>query len=168
MAVNRYQPHLVVYLEDRPYREIMNGVKNLPGINANVLDVRPPAGGWPKVFETLAENIKLLDANPQMHALLLMDFDNDYAKRFQRLEDTLIGHTCAERVFMLGIDDKESEDLKKSLNRSNNEAVAGILLEDCPEKTGKVWQNSHLQCNLDELQRMREKGVLEWLFQTCP
>lgn len=165
MAVNRYQPHLVVYLEDRPYREIMNGVKNLPVINANVVDVRPPAGGWAKVFETLTENIKLLDANPQMHALLLMDFDNDYAKRMQRLNGILSGHPCAERVFMLGIDDKESEDLKKSLKCSNSEAVASVLLKDCPAETGPVWKNSHLHCNGDELQRMRENGVLRWLFR---
>jgi hypothetical protein len=164
MVVNRFQAHLVVYLEDKPYREIMNGVKTLAHVNSRALDVRPPAGGWPKVFETLTENIKLLDANPHMHALLLMDFDNDYIGRMQRLKQIADGRPCADRVFLLGIDDKESEDLKRTLSQSNNEAVAGILLSDCPDNTHPTWQNSHLECNLVELQRMREKGVLNWLF----
>jgi hypothetical protein len=63
----------------------MNGVKNLAQVNSNVLDVKPPAGGWPKVFDTLSEHIKLLNANPNMYALLLMDFDNEYEKRRKRL-----------------------------------------------------------------------------------
>lgn len=164
MAVNRYQAHLVVYLEDKPYREIMNGVKTLPHVNSNVLDVKPPAGGWPKVFETLNENIKLLDANQHMYALLLMDFDNDHEGRRQRLVKILNGRSCADRVFMLGIDNKESEDLKRTLSQSNNEAVAGVLLSKCPDDMNPTWENSHLQCNLAELKRMREKGMFEWLF----
>lgn len=43
MAVNRYKEHLVIYLEDAPYREIMNGVKGLISINERCLDVRQPA-----------------------------------------------------------------------------------------------------------------------------
>lgn len=164
MAVNRYQAHLVVYLEDKPYREIMNGVKTLTYINPNVLDVKPPAGGWPKVFETLSENVKLLDANQHMHVLLLMDFDNDYSARKQRLQGITDNRSCAERVFMLGIDDKESEDLKQTLGQSNNEAIARTLLSDCPNNTNQTWHNRHLQCNLGELQRMRDKGVFTWLF----
>ena len=165
MAINRYQAHLVIYLEDKPYREIMNGVKNLPNINANVLDVKPPAGGWLKVFDTLSENLNLLDANDQMHALLLMDFDHAYDKRRQRLKDTLADHACGARVFMLGIDNKESEDLKRTLNKANNEALAGILLDGCPNETNQTWQNRHLLCNQTELQRMRAKNVFTWLFQ---
>lgn len=143
----------------------MNGVKTLARVNSNVLDVKPPAGGWPKVFDTLSEHLRLLDANPNMHALLLMDFDNDYEKRRKRLAEIVDERACRDRVFMLGIDDKESEDLKRTLGQSNNEAVATILLRDCPDETNPIWQNSHLQCNLAELQRMREMGVFGWLFQ---
>ena len=46
MAVNRHRNHLVVYLEDQPYRGMMNGVKKLLKINDFVIDVRPPCGGW--------------------------------------------------------------------------------------------------------------------------
>ena len=165
MAVNRYHDHMVVFLEDKPYREIMNGVKTLAHVNANVLDVKIPAGGWKKVFETLRENIKLLDSNKKMHALLLMDFDFDHDGRRQHLAQILEDHPCKDRVFMLGIDNKESEDLKRTLSQSNNEAVAAILLRDCPDQTNPTWENTHLKCNLLELQRMREKGVFNWLFQ---
>jgi len=164
MAVNRHQAHLVVYLEDRPYREIMNGLKNLPKINAKVLDIKQPAGGWVKVFDTLAENLRLLDTYQKSHVLLLMDFDGECEGRKQRLHHIITGHACADRVFMLGIDNRESEDLKRTLKQSNNEAIAAMLLEDCPKADGSVWQNTHLQCNAGELRRMRERGVMDWLF----
>ena len=164
MAVNRYKDHLVVFLEDRPYREIMNGVKNCLKINANVLDVKPPVGGWTKVFETLEENKRLLEANQHMHVLLLMDFDNDHAGRKQKLDGLMEGFACRERVFMLGIDGSESEDLKKALAKTNYEAIAGLLLVECPDNINPEWQSKHLRCNYAELKRMRDKQIFAWLF----
>lgn len=164
MAVNRHKNHLVIYLEDLPYRAIVNGAKTLPNISDQVIDARPPCGGWAKVFAELEDNLRLLNAKPKMYALLLMDFDNDFEKRKRRFEDLIKHQSCKDRVFLLGIDNKESEDLKAALKQSNNEAVGKILLEQCPKEINVHWINSHLRCNTDELTRMNEAGVFDWLF----
>ncbi|PPK51348.1 hypothetical protein [Marinobacter persicus] len=164
MAVNRYRNHLVIYLEDKPYRGIVNGVKTMPSVNDYVIDAKPPSGGWPKVFAELEDNLKLLNDRPGMHALLLMDFDNDFESRKQNFDEILNGQSCKERVFLLGIDEKESEDLKATLQQSNNEAVGKRLLQHCPDETSVDWQNTHLRCNEHEIARMRTAGVFTWLF----
>ncbi len=164
MAVNRYREHLVVYLEDAPYREIMNGAKLLPQVNAERIDVKPPAGGWKKVFQTLEENLPLLQRYSQMYVLLLMDFDSVYSSRKQQLNRLTADTGHQERIFMLGIDHKESEDLKRSLSQPNHEEIAALLLAGCPEKTCPEWSSDHLACNLEEIQRMRDLGVTAWLF----
>lgn len=166
MVVNRYQNHLVVYLEDRPYREMINGAKSLPQFNHQAIDVKTPCGGWKKVFDELEDNLPFIDGNKHMHVLLLMDFDNDFPSRRDRLEKLCQGHAGAERIFMLGIDQKESEDLKRTLKQSNHEAIGKILLQDCPcECFPHVWRNQHLDINQAEIERMRSAGVLQWIFE---
>lgn len=165
MAVNRYKKHLVVYLEDRPYREIVNGAKTLPHFNEQVVDVKTPCGGWKKVFDELEENLPLIASNTQMYVLLLMDFDNDFHARQEWFSRLCADHAGAERIFMLGIDQKESEDLKRTLKQSSHEAVGKILLHDCPgEALAEVWQNPHLSINLHQIERMHQAGVLQWVF----
>lgn len=164
MAVNRHNNHLVVFLEDRPYRELVNGAKTLPNINERVIDDKNPSGGWPKVFAQLEENLPLLNNRQKMHALLLMDFDNAFQARITKFNQLLTNQNCADRVFILGIDAKESENLKRTLKQSNNEQISKILLENCPSLVVQEWQNQHLNCNQDEIKRMRAQGVFEWLF----
>lgn len=164
MAINRHRNHLAIYLEDKPYRGIVNGVKTMPSVNDCVIDARPPSGGWKKVFAELEENLSLLNANPNMHALLLMDFDNNFSSRKQEFDDKTNGQSCRDRVFLLGINKKESEDLKATLQESNNEAVGKRLLGGCPDETSADWTNPHLRCNEHEIQRMRDAKVFTWLF----
>jgi len=164
MAVNRYKNHLVIYLEDQPYRGIVNGIKTLPNVNDTVIDSRPPCGGWGKVFAELESNLRLLNARPEMHALLLMDFDNVFAKRRSKFDELLKEQDCKDRVFLLGVDDKESEDLKASMNQSNNEAVGKDLLRHCPDEQTDAWRNPHLHCNSNEIKRMQAAGMFVWLF----
>lgn len=164
MAVNRHRNHLTIYLEDRPYRELVNGAKNLMHINEQVIDDKNPCGGWTKVFAQLEENLNLLNAKIYMHALLLMDFDNQFAARKEKFEEILIEQPCRDRVFLLGIDNKESESLKRTLGITNNEKISEILLEKCPDEIVEIWQNEHLRCNTEEIERMRNQSVFEWLF----
>lgn len=164
MAVNRHHNHLVVFLEDKPYRELVNGAKTLLNINERVIDDKDPSGGWNKVFVQLEENLPLLNNRQKMHALLLMDFDNAFEARINRFKQLLANESCAERVFILGIDAKESENLKRTLKQSNNEKISKILLENCPSHVVQEWQNQHLNCNQYEIKRMREQGVFKWLF----
>ncbi|MFD0950039.1 hypothetical protein ACFQ0F_06500 [Paraperlucidibaca wandonensis] len=99
-----------------------------------------------------------------MHALLLMDFDNAFQARITKFNQLLTNKNYADRVFILGKDAKESESLIRTLKQSNNEKISKILLEDCPKTVAQEWLNQHLNCNQNEIERMREQGVCEWLF----
>lgn len=162
MAVNIHKNHLVVFLEDTPYREIMNGVKLSLNINSAVIDVKSPSGGWLKVFAALDDNSNLLKNRETMYALLLVDFDNSFEDRVRRFKDSLSETDYQNRVFILGVDKKESEDLKKSLQFRNYEEIGKALVRDCPQLTN--WQNQHLECNVAEIKRMIEESVFSWLF----
>ncbi|MCR1809716.1 hypothetical protein [Sulfurospirillum sp. hDNRA2] len=169
MAVNRYRKHLVVFLEDKPYRSILNGVKILPNVNYNFIDVKNPCGGWLKVFEEFKKNLSLLHKYSECHILLLIDFDDEVGSlsNFQSRKDMLqrlIPLGCADRVFLLGVNHEESEALKDFFGMSDFEDIGKKLVEDCPHGNLSHWKNTHLECNLPEIERMRENGVFGWLF----
>lgn len=171
MGVNHYQKHLVVFLEDKPYRSIVNGVQILPNINYEVMEIKNPCGGWVKVFDEFEKNIHLLEKYPECHILLLMDFDDkegslsSFENRKRRLSE-ITPPQYTKRVFMLGVNHKESEALKKYFKTSNFEHIGQRLIKDCPTGDLSDWQNTHLECNLPEIECMRENGVFDWLFNT--
>lgn len=70
----------------------------------------------------------------------------------------------ADRVFILGVNHKESEALKKFFGTPNFEVIGKKLVEKCPHGDLSHWQNTHLECNLAEIERMRKNGVFGWLF----
>jgi hypothetical protein len=163
MAINRYQAHLVVISEDEPYKNLINGVKNLPQVKQEQIHSKPVSGGWVKVFQALEDNHNLLVNNKNMYLLLLMDFDDDLASRMQLFQEKIAQASYAERVFLLGVDNKEFEDLKRTLGLSNAEAIGRALVKDCPGQLSPHWQNQHLSCNLQEIQRLQNAGVFTWL-----
>ncbi|MGE4510270.1 MAG: hypothetical protein AB7D43_04110 [Sulfurimonadaceae bacterium] len=169
MGVNHYKKHLVVFLEDAPYRSILNGVKILPNINYDVMDIKNPCGGWSDVFNALEKNLHLLK-NPECNILLLMDFDDqdeESLSSFERRKRKLSELTPPEhvkRVFMLGVNHKESEALKKYFKTPNLEQIGQKLIQDCPNGDLSNWRNTHLECNLLEIERMKTNGVFKWLF----
>lgn len=168
MGINLYKEHLVVYLEDEPYRGIINGSKMLPQVNANRIDVKPPVGGWKKVLESVKDEFKLLENNPKRNILLLIDFNNSASSR-KKLLNTILQESntpnIQERIFIFGIDCKESEDLKTTLNISNWEKIGQELLKECPHKMNDTWHNKHLKQNITEVEKMKKSGVFSWLFQ---
>lgn len=172
MSVNHYKNHLVVFLEDAPYRDILNGVKISSNVNDNVLEVRNPSGGWNKVFDALENNILPLmrKYKEKCHILLLMDFDDQgtdsldsFISRKQKL-NTLVLDEYKDRVFILGANHKESEELKKIFTTPDYERIGTKLVEDCPRGNLTNWDNYVLQCNKDEIIRMQHAGIFEWLF----
>jgi len=167
MGVNRYKEHLVVFVEDKPYRDILNGVQMVHDIN---IDVKNPCGGWAKVFESFEKNKNILDKFSDATILLIMDFDDkkedteaSFEKRKSRFNE-LVDDKYKDRVFLLGTNYKESEDLKKIFSLSNFEDIGKVLVENCPNGSLNNWNNKHLQCNLSEIYRMQEAGVFDWLF----
>jgi len=172
VAVNRYRNHLVIFLEDDPYRSILNGIKNLLNVNDNVLDVKNPSGGWGKVFEDFENNLYLLRKYSQCFIVLLMDFDDKDKKlagSFESRKKMFIEKVpleYKERVFLLGVNHKESENLKQFFNNTNFENIGAKLVEDCPNNSLSNWKNTHLECNLSEIDRMHKKGIFNWLFNS--
>lgn len=168
MGVNRLKKHLVVFVEDKPYRDILNGVQLVHDIS---IDVKKPCAGWVKVFDQfVVKHKKILDKSPHAVILLVMDFDDkkegnetSFEKRKNKFND-LVEDKYKNRVFLLGTNHKESEDLKKLFKLSNFEDIGKKLVEGCPNSDLKNWDNKHLNCNLSEIDRMRKVGIFDWLF----
>jgi len=168
MSVNRYKKHLVVFVEDKPYSDMLNGVQLVHDIN---IDVKNPCGGWSKVFDTFNKNKNILDKFPHAFIVLIMDFDDkqniDSESSFETRKNKfngLVEDRYKHRVFLLGTNHKESEDLKKVFALSNFEEIGKKLVDECPNGNLANWNNKHLRCNLSEIDRMRESGVFDWLF----
>lgn len=164
MTVNRNKPHLVVVQEDSPYRDLTNGIRNAVNVEGYRIHCRTPVGGWSKVLDSLNDNISSLKRYNDMHLLLLMDFDNKFVSRMNRFQLVIAGKSYENRVFLLGVDNKEFENLKQTLGQSNIEHIGKMLVEECPQRQTNVWNNKHLNCNKPEIKRMRDAGVFEWLF----
>lgn len=169
MAVNRYRKHMVIFLEDKPYRELVNGAQIIGGLNNSVIDVKKPCGGWKKVFESFEKNISLLEKYPKCNILLLMDFDDknidseeSFKYRMSKFNE-VVPEQDKNRVFLLGVNYKESESLLKVFKKSNFEDIGKILIENCPD-SNENWEIEQLKCNLVEIQRMRKLKIFEWLF----
>ncbi|MEL6815565.1 MAG: hypothetical protein AAFP03_12215, partial [Cyanobacteria bacterium J06598_3] len=59
MSVNKYQECLLVLPEDDANRQLANGFSNNIGINENVIQVLPEAGGWKKVLNKFEQTYSL-------------------------------------------------------------------------------------------------------------
>ena len=58
-----------------------------------------------------------------------------------------------------------SSKLKSLFSISDFEKIGKKLVEDCPESDLTNWQNRHLECNITEIERMKNSGIFEWLFK---
>jgi hypothetical protein len=171
MSVNRDRNYLLVLTEDSAYQSLLNGVKKADNINSSVLDIRKPCGGWPKVFDSFESNgMVLLNKKPKTtYILLLIDFDDkteegneNFSNRMKRFKD--LSKEYADHVFLLGVNHKEAEALKKFFAQSSLESIGQMLVENCPNSDLSYWKNKHLQCNLIEINRMRKCGIFDWIF----
>lgn len=169
MAVNYEKNHLYVILEDAPYREMLNGTK-MTNFNYNVVKVNNPSRGWKAVFEDFKSSIPMLRKYKNRYTLLLMDFDDkdkssekSFANRLETF-NSLIPQELKKRVFILGVNHKESEALKKLFQTPHFENIGKKLVENCPQGNLSNWNNTHLECNLPEIERMKENGIFDWLF----
>ncbi|USA45919.1 hypothetical protein NDN11_14555 [Acinetobacter sp. C26M] len=167
MAVNKHRPHITVFLEDSPYREIFNGIKQVSFVNENILDVKNPCGGWKKVFSNFEENLELINKNIHQHVFLIMDYDDEFEKRMEKFNKIISDQPCKERVFLFGIDKSESEDLKRFLHCTDNEKIGKLLIESCEEKTYEHWSNIHLQANFPEINRFKAISIYKIFLNFC-
>ena len=159
-----YNNQLKILFEDSPYRDILNGVALSSNVNENNLDFYKPCKGWLKVFEQLECELKLLEKFKNRHLLMVIDFDEKFESRYDMFF-TKVHPQYQNRVFILGVDHKESEALKGLFRISDFEKIGKKLVEDCPTSDLSNWKNKHLECNLIEIKRMKDLKVFDWLFK---
>lgn len=151
MAVNKYQPHLLVLPEDDANRQMANGFLLHPNLNHRVIQVLPTVGGWQKVLEKfLNEYVSDMQRFPQRSILLLIDFDGQ-EERLDYIQNQ-IPQDIRKRVFVLGVQ-SEPEDLQRTTQQSL-EAIGETLAKDCANNTNDLWGCELLQHNAIELERL--------------
>ncbi|NJL47897.1 MAG: hypothetical protein HC929_10930 [Leptolyngbyaceae cyanobacterium SM2_5_2] len=148
---NRQQEHILVLPEDRANEEIINGFINNLNINANIIEVGRPSGGWKKVLDIFVKaHIPELRKHPKRIMILVIDFDLAQ----NRLE--YIGNKIPEdfknQVFILSSfsnPEKLRTEVKKSF-----EDIGKTLAQDCFDHTETLCSHELLQHNQNELIRI--------------
>ena len=161
---NIYKHHLIVIPEDDKYNNIVNGIVLSSNVDENIFNIFRPSGGWLKVFEQLEDQMKHLERLKYRHILILIDFDEKFESRYKMFFDE-VPSEYLDRVFILGVNNKEFEDLQRFFSLSNFEKLAKKLVENCPDSDLSNWKNKYLECNLAEIGRMKDLGVFDWLFK---
>lgn len=152
--VNRYLPHLLILAEDEATRAIASGFIDVTIIGAPIQVLRA-ARGWGDVLSQFlttyaAEMVKY----PDMHMILLIDFDNQYSVRFADFMSK-IPATLHNRTFILGaLDEAESACKLSQLNKLN---LGHALAQECRSSTFNHWNNSQLCHNISECGRLLTK-----------
>jgi len=91
-----------------------------------------------------------------------IDSEESFKYRMSKFNE-VVPEQDKNRVFLLGVNYKESESLLKVFKKSNFEDIGKILIENCPD-SNENWEIEQLKCNLVEIQRMRKLKIFEWLF----
>ncbi len=162
MGVNKYQPHVLVLLEDDANRQLVNGFL-LEVDSISKIQILHEVGGWKKVLTSFRDDyINDMERFPQRFMVLLFDLDNQGENRLEFAKTYIPSH-LTERVFILTTLD-EPEDLKKA-KLGHLETVGEALAKDCRDGTDMTWNHPLLKHNEDELNRLR-KHVRPILFQS--
>lgn len=156
-----YPPHVYVIPEDDACRQIADGFVLQENVDSRRIQVMPVAGGWGHVLETFKrEYVSLLRNRERDHAILLIDFDGAFDRRFSHFQQE-IPDDLGSRVFVVGARD-EAETLKRALKQSL-ERIGRSLAEDCHDGTTTRWDHDQLQHNDGERDRLRD-AVKPFLF----
>jgi len=138
-------------------RQIANGFKNNPHVDASQIKVMPEAGGWSKVLDTFREEyIPKLKSNKLVHVIMLIDFDGKYAARRGDFESQT-PNDIKDRVFVVGVKQNPQE-LKRELGKKL-EQIGSLLADDCFAGTLTTWSHEHLKHN--DPDRLRLIGVVK-------
>lgn len=152
MSVNKYKPHVWVVPEDDANRELANGFLLHPNLDPTAIDIRPAAGGWPKVLDATVQQHALdLRRYPDRHLVLLVDLDGQGDHRIQHFRDRYPADVH-DRIYLLSTKN-EPERLKAAQGRSL-EKLGEELAEACAQGAGGLWLDDQLQHNQPELDRL--------------
>jgi len=160
MAVNKYQPHVLVIPEDEHDRQIANGFLLDQSLFTRRIQILEEAGGWVRVLDQFeSDHIEGMESWPGRFMVLIIDFDGNTGRLAQAM--ARIPANLADRVFVLG-SLTDPEDLRRSF-RKTFEEIGTALADDCREDTNLSWGHNLLQHNLTELSRLRA-SVRPFLF----
>jgi len=151
MSANRYQPHVLILLEDDANRQLVNGF--LLEVDFVRKIQFEEAGGWGKVLDSFrSDHIETMRRYTQRYLILLIDFDSK-KDRYGRATE-VIPDDLKDRVFVLGAW-SEPEDLGKA-GLGSLETIGKTLARECREETDAIWGHDLLKHNAAELERLRE------------
>ena len=156
-TVNREQPHIFVLPEDDANRQLANGFfQQVEWNRQRWMRVLPVARVWHSVLELfVSAHVAEMDRWPLRFMVLLIDFDDDFEARLQKVKGLIPAH-LTERVFVLGsLSDPEA------LTRAglgSYEAIGSAMAVDCRQGTGETWGKPLLQHNAGELDRLRQQA----------
>jgi hypothetical protein len=152
MSLNRYKWHIHVLPEDDANRQIANGFMQNLALDASVIQILPPVGGWNKVVDEFVEVHAVEMRKYTLRTILLIiDFDGKMVERLKYISDK-IPADLADRVFILGVQ-TEPEELKRILHKSLEE-IGKALSQDCEDNTRTTWECSLLAHNRAQLDRL--------------
>lgn len=151
--MNKHRPHVWVIPEDRADEEIANGFVLHPRVDDRRVRVVEPAGGWPRVLEMFKEEYVPQFGNPNIHVVLIVDFDGDPVSRRARFEEE-IPEPVRNRVFVLGPRDTP-ESLKQALE-VKYETIGWNLAEDCFLDQREYWDHEQLSHNEQDRVRLTD------------
>ncbi len=154
--MNREQAHVVVLPEDDANRQLANGFHLQVDWNRQRwLRVLPVAGGWIDVLNLFdSEHAFQMDRWPHRFMVLLIDFDNDFEARLQKVKARIPVH-LTERVFVLGA--LGEPEALRTAGLGSYEDIGLAMAKDCREETDRTWGHALLQHNAGELERLRER-----------
>lgn len=157
MSANKYRKHLVILPEDQAYATMARGFKNYYRIRAENLEIKKVCGGWKKVFEMLASTyVPLMEQNPDMHVLCMIDFD--YHRKSRQNILTQYEANLLQRIYLLGCR-QEAEDFKRDMKHGKLEAFGTLLAEACVNSDitsgSNPWLSDQLKENGHEIEKIR-------------
>jgi hypothetical protein len=152
MSVNAYAPHLLVLPEDDANKDIANGFLLDSRVWPRKIQVLPPAGGWSKTIDCVAnDHAPGMQKFPERRLLLLIDFDNDVVNRLA-IVSAKIPSAFSNRVYVLGVS-SEPEMLRTACAKKL-EPIGEALAGECAGNQQSLWAHPLLAHNGPELTRL--------------
>lgn len=152
MAVNVYKPHVIVMVEDDANRDIANGFRFDPNLNARNIQILNPSRGWLNLKRDFLDcHIADLQKYKDRHLVLLIDFDDQVEDRL-KLFRNVIPQEVINRVYLLGTA-SEPEPLRKACGDSL-EDVGKRLAAECFHGESDLWLHPLLAHNESERSRL--------------
>jgi hypothetical protein len=153
--MNKHLPCVFVIPEDDADRQIADGFVLHPRVKEARIQVVPPAGGWSKVLKTFRdEYLPKLGDYPNIHVIMLIDFDGQVEKRKADFEQQIPAE-FKSRVFVIG-SKHTPETLKRDAKKKSFEEIGRSLADDCDAGTVALWGHEQLSHNDADRQRLVE------------